>query len=279
MFRLALSDGRWLRLLEESDARELHAAIEANREHLAPWMPWAAGQTLASTVAFITRTRRQLRDNDGFQTVVVEDGQIVGVIGYHGISWRDRSTGLGYWLTESAQGRGTMTLAVRALMDHAFEHLASGSRRDSRGNRERTQPRDSAAPRIHPEGRVGRCRADRRALYRPGGVRHARLRLGGASPPLSALSASRRPGSGVAWRQLSAESAGARQLLELRTGTSLGTSSEALRDGTASELSPCVFACPERRAATSASGRSRSSLLLDASSLDSKHAARPGGCL
>jgi ribosomal-protein-serine acetyltransferase len=121
VFRLALSDGRWLRLLEDSDARELHTAIEANREHLARWMPWAADQTLASTLAFIARARRQLGDNDGFQAVVVEAGRIVGVIGYHSVCWRDRSTSLGYWLTERAQGRGTMTLAVRSLMDHAFE--------------------------------------------------------------------------------------------------------------------------------------------------------------
>ena len=121
MFRVALSDHRWLRPLQESDARELHAAIAANREHLARWMPWAADQTLAGTTAFIANTRRQLANNDGFQTVVVEYGAIVGVIGYHGISWRDRSTSLGYWLTEPAQGCGTMTLAVRALVDHAFE--------------------------------------------------------------------------------------------------------------------------------------------------------------
>ncbi len=121
MFRLALPDNRWLRPIEESDGRELHAAIEANREHLARWMPWAADQTLAGTTAFIAHTRRQLADNDGFQTVVVEEGAIVGVVGYHGISWRDRSTSLGYWLTKPAQGRGTMTLAVQALVDHAFE--------------------------------------------------------------------------------------------------------------------------------------------------------------
>jgi ribosomal-protein-serine acetyltransferase len=42
------------------------------------------------------------------------------VIGYHGVSWRDRSTSIGYWLIERAQGRGTMTRAVRALTDHAF---------------------------------------------------------------------------------------------------------------------------------------------------------------
>jgi hypothetical protein len=40
-----LSKGRWLRLLDESDAQELYSVIEANRDALARWMPWAAGQT------------------------------------------------------------------------------------------------------------------------------------------------------------------------------------------------------------------------------------------
>jgi hypothetical protein len=64
-------------------------------------------------------------------------------------------------------------------------------------------------------------------------------------------------------RRLSAKSHRGAIAIRVDCGTSLGPSGEALRDGTASELSPCVFACPERRAATSASGRSRSSLLLD----------------
>jgi ribosomal-protein-serine acetyltransferase len=120
MSRCALTDGQWLRLVEESDAEELHAVIEANRDHLARWMPWAAGQTLEDTASFIGRTRGQLVDNDGFQSVIVEDGRILGVVGYLGVSWQHRSTTIGYWLAESAQGRGTMTRAARALVDHAF---------------------------------------------------------------------------------------------------------------------------------------------------------------
>jgi ribosomal-protein-serine acetyltransferase len=42
------------------------------------------------------------------------------MVGFHGVSWEHRSTSIGYWLVESAQGRGTMTHAVRALVDHAF---------------------------------------------------------------------------------------------------------------------------------------------------------------
>lgn len=118
--RIGRSEGCWLRLLEESDAQELYAVIDANRDYLARWMPWAAGQTLQDTLDFVQRTREQLAGNDGFQTVVIEDGRIVGVIGFHGVSWQHRSTSVGYWLAESAQGHGTMTRAVRALVDHAF---------------------------------------------------------------------------------------------------------------------------------------------------------------
>ena len=118
--RVELSRGCWLRLLEESDAQELYAVVEANRDHLARWMPWAGGQTLDDTLTFIRRIGDQLTNNDGFQTAVIEDGRIAGMVGFHGVSWEHRLTSIGYWLAESAQGSGTMTHAVRALVDHAL---------------------------------------------------------------------------------------------------------------------------------------------------------------
>ena len=114
-------DSSWrLRILEESDAEGLYATVDANRDHLTRWLPWAAGQTLDGTRAFIRGTRRQLANNDGFQTAIVEDGRIIGMVGFHGVSWEHRSTSIGYWLAEAAQRRGIMTRAVRALVDHAF---------------------------------------------------------------------------------------------------------------------------------------------------------------
>jgi ribosomal-protein-serine acetyltransferase len=115
-----LCGGRRLRVLEEADAGELHALIEANRAYLARWMPWAAAQTLEDTAAFVDSTRRQLAEGDGLQTALVADGAIVGVAGYHGVDWANRATSIGYWLAESAQGRGAMTSAVRALVEHAI---------------------------------------------------------------------------------------------------------------------------------------------------------------
>jgi ribosomal-protein-serine acetyltransferase len=124
MYRFTLADRRELRVLEDSDAYELHALIETNRAYLARWLPWASGQTLDGTRAFIMHTRKQLSGNDGFQCAILDDGRIIGVVGFHRVDWANRGTSLGYWLAESAQGQGTMTLAVRSLIDWAFEGWA-----------------------------------------------------------------------------------------------------------------------------------------------------------
>jgi hypothetical protein len=50
--RLQISDDTYLRLLGETDARELHGLIEANRTYLARWLPWAASQTFEDTLDF-----------------------------------------------------------------------------------------------------------------------------------------------------------------------------------------------------------------------------------
>lgn len=115
-----ISPGTHLRLLRKTDAGELHALIEVNRDHLARWLPWAARQTRGDTEAFLRRTEEQLSDNDGFQMAVVSEGDIGGVIGFVGVDWGHRSTSLGYWLGEEYQGKGTMTKAVGALVDHAL---------------------------------------------------------------------------------------------------------------------------------------------------------------
>jgi ribosomal-protein-serine acetyltransferase len=51
---------------------------------------------------------------------IVDDGRIIGMVGFHGIDWQHRATSLGYWLAQRAQGRGTMTEAVRAMVAHAL---------------------------------------------------------------------------------------------------------------------------------------------------------------
>jgi ribosomal-protein-serine acetyltransferase len=117
---LQITDGSYLRLLREADAQELHALIEANRAHLVRWLPWAEGQGFDETLDFIGKTRSQASENNGFQTAIVLDASIVGMAGYPGVDWGNRSTRIGYWLDEAHQGKGIVTAAVRLLVDHAL---------------------------------------------------------------------------------------------------------------------------------------------------------------
>jgi ribosomal-protein-serine acetyltransferase len=141
-----------LRALEASDAPELQALVEANREYLSRWLPWVPTQDLAECEKFIADAEAQLARKDGFQAAIAPDDPIVGVVGFHAVDWTNRNTTIGYWLAESAQGRGIMTTAVRALVDHAFDewslhrieiHCAPANRR-SRAIPERLGFREEA---------------------------------------------------------------------------------------------------------------------------------------
>lgn len=131
-------DSLGIRPLETEDAAELHALVERNREHLARWMSWAAEQDLDGTERFLAEAEEQLIRDDGFQAAIEPQGEIVGVVGFHAIDWVNRHTSLGYWLAAGAQGRGTMTTTVAALLPHVFYewelhrveiHCASENRR------------------------------------------------------------------------------------------------------------------------------------------------------
>jgi carbamoyl-phosphate synthase large subunit len=118
--RARLSDELSLRPMGPDDAEEMYAVIDADRARLAEFMPWAGEQTLADTRAFLEMKARQLADNEGFECAIVRDATIVGAVGLNAVNWRDSSTTIGYWLAAGEQGRGTMTAAVSALVDHAF---------------------------------------------------------------------------------------------------------------------------------------------------------------
>jgi len=121
MPRFELADNRWMRLLDSADAEELYALIDANREYLSRWMPFVSQtRSTADSLAFIRSARRQLTENRGMQMAILSGVQIIGVAGFHRIDWTSRSTSIGYWLAEERQGAGTMTLAARAMVDHAF---------------------------------------------------------------------------------------------------------------------------------------------------------------
>ena len=120
--RFELSDTLHLRPVTAADTDELWELTIANQAHLARWMPWAVAAPLREqTAEWVANAERQVAEDNGFQCLVLDDGRIAGCVGFHRVDWVNGVTSLGYWLAEDAQGRGTMTSAVRTLVQHAFE--------------------------------------------------------------------------------------------------------------------------------------------------------------
>lgn len=117
---LAVADGVSLRLPSAADATELHELIEANRDYLARWLPWAASQTIEETLDFISKAQSQMTANDGFQVAITLDSRIIGMAGFPEVDWANRCTRIGYWLAEAYQGRGIATAAAEVLVEHAL---------------------------------------------------------------------------------------------------------------------------------------------------------------
>jgi ribosomal-protein-serine acetyltransferase len=109
-----------LRLATDADAEEIAALIERSRPALAEFMPWAAGSDLEAVREFRRRAERERQAGEAIHTVIEVDGRIAGSVGAHHIDEANGACELGYWLGDGYTGRGLVTAAVRAFLDHAF---------------------------------------------------------------------------------------------------------------------------------------------------------------
>jgi ribosomal-protein-serine acetyltransferase len=121
--RIQLSDELALRALTEADVDEVHALVEGNREHLAGWMPWAAGQQREGTENYLRAAEQKRERGEALDFAIVLDGRIAGCAGFPAIDPYARMGIIGYWLATEHEGRGLVTRAVSALIDHGFNEL------------------------------------------------------------------------------------------------------------------------------------------------------------
>ncbi|GAA0179571.1 GNAT family protein [Clostridium sediminicola] len=124
MFKYIVNEDIELRLLQIKDSEELFQLMDSCREHLREWLPWVdASKSSEDTKVFIQSTMDQFASNNGFQAGIWCKGQIAGVIGYHGMNLANKSTSIGYWLSEKFVGKGIMTKACKVLVDYAITDL------------------------------------------------------------------------------------------------------------------------------------------------------------
>ena len=119
-----ISDDLELRLLQLTDAEELFALTDANRQYLRQWLPWLdIIIQVDDTRDFIARTMKQFAENEGLVAAIRNGGKIVGLVGFNRIEQQDRTGYIGYWLAESARGKGIMTKSCESLINYGFTTL------------------------------------------------------------------------------------------------------------------------------------------------------------
>jgi ribosomal-protein-serine acetyltransferase len=119
--RWDLGDGVVARTYTLDDAQSLFDLIDANRDHLRPWMIWE--QTTKSpddTRTFIQTCLDEPVSIEGNGIWV--DGELGGGIGLD-IDTLSNSGEIGYWLAKPYEGRGIITRACERFFDMAFDEL------------------------------------------------------------------------------------------------------------------------------------------------------------
>jgi RimJ/RimL family protein N-acetyltransferase len=114
--RLTLDDGVVIRRYVEDDIAEQVDVVNADLDHLAPWMPWAQEPaTLEGQLAWFRDTDKQWDEGTGFGFgIYAVDGSLVGGVGFH-VRNGPGALEIGYWLARAAEGKGLMTRVAAAL--------------------------------------------------------------------------------------------------------------------------------------------------------------------
>lgn len=111
-----------LRPYEPADVEPLFEAVNASREALVPWLPWARSdhRVIASTMRYVSSQIMALTDTDaliagGLGVAITDktDGSFVGGTGFHDLRRDSASCEIGYWIRADRHGQGLCTEAVR----------------------------------------------------------------------------------------------------------------------------------------------------------------------
>ncbi|MCC3269852.1 GNAT family N-acetyltransferase [Arthrobacter gengyunqii] len=100
-------------------AEEMHQLTLRNLDRLQAWEPWAhEAQTLSGSVDF---TRAQLADfvaGTVLPAVIICGDSLIGAVSLRLNSYL-KTAELGYWVDAGFEGRGAVSRACRALLEHA----------------------------------------------------------------------------------------------------------------------------------------------------------------
>ncbi|WP_174733211.1 GNAT family N-acetyltransferase [Mesobacillus harenae] len=113
-----------LKLIDFNDAERIFELTDKSRNYLREWLPWLDFTTkVEDTKEFIQNSLKGYAENKSLTTVVLFNGEIIGVAGFNTINWSNKTAYIGYWIGEEFQGNRIITKVAKGLADYAFSQL------------------------------------------------------------------------------------------------------------------------------------------------------------
>ena len=121
---IVINENIRLELTSVKHALQLFNAIDNSRTHLSEFLPWVDNiQTVQDVTDYLTSCELLYRQKKEVSFVIFFKESVVGRIGLHHLNMQNKAGAIGYWLTKSAEGKGVITSACKALIDYGFQDL------------------------------------------------------------------------------------------------------------------------------------------------------------
>jgi ribosomal-protein-serine acetyltransferase len=125
MFNIKIDNELHLREVQMTDASIIFQIIDNERNYLRKWLPFVDfTKTSDDTESFIKSVLDETNVNREIVCVILHNEQIAGLIGFKNFDRANHKIEIGYWLSESKQGKGLVTKACAKLVDLAFTTMA-----------------------------------------------------------------------------------------------------------------------------------------------------------
>lgn len=122
--KIKVNDIVSLELINLSHSNGIFEMIDQNRVHLRQWLDFVDKMQSPEFVqAFVKETCKKNSNGSEYAFVILKDGNMIGRVGIYKIDKEVKTGEMGFWLVQSAQGKGIVTLSCKKLIDFCFQYL------------------------------------------------------------------------------------------------------------------------------------------------------------
>ncbi|RYZ54034.1 MAG: N-acetyltransferase [Sphingobacteriales bacterium] len=124
MVNIPVNEDLLIRSYRSADAPHLFRAIDENRQHLRPWLPWVDLTTREShSLDYIEDSILQLHNQEGVAVGIFYKDELIGGMGMLRWDHELRKAEVGYWISQKYEGNGIVSLCLEKFLDYLFSRI------------------------------------------------------------------------------------------------------------------------------------------------------------